>query len=257
MATSFIVYDSINMYRSDIDINEGTISGTSPTQTFAESDVIDNHTRSADQSIGYTLSAINSGDTIQYIVGSSATANCGAVYFTGASGGSGSIIRFLAGDSGSITNLETITPATTAGWKVADLTETTATKFYSKFLNTPINNVAEILIGKKLSFEVEADANVQTTFESSNTILRSLGGIEYALNTADEQKVITLSFQNISQTFKNDLITFQNNVKVEAKKFLFFDGTDYHWCRLTGPLSFLEIADSRYSTQIQMRQQIQ
>tara|TARA_R100000329_G_scaffold35941_1_gene33768 strand:- start:167 stop:937 length:771 start_codon:yes stop_codon:yes gene_type:complete len=254
---SFIVYDSINMYRSDNDINEGTLSGSSPTQTFAESNVIDDHERSADQSIGTTLTAINSGDTIQYALGSSATANCGAVYFTGASGGSGSIIRFLKGDSGSITNLETITPATEAGWKVADLTSSTSSKFYAKFLNTPISNVAEILIGKKLNFEVEPDANVQESFDSQNTILRSLGGTEYALNTSDPQKIFTITFGNISQTFKNDLITFMESVKVEAKKFLYYDGSNYHWVRLTGPLTFNEVADSRYSTSIQMRQQIQ
>jgi len=254
---SFIVYDSINMYRSDNDINEGTLSGSSPTQTFAESNVIDDHERSADQSIGTTLTAINSGDTIQYALGSSATANCGAVYFTGASGGSGSIIRFLKGDSGSITNLETISPATEAGWKVADLTSSTSSKFYAKFLNTPISNVAEILIGKKLNFEVEPDANVQESFDSQNTILRSLGGTEYALNTSDPQKIFTITFGNISQTFKNDLITFMENVKVEAKKFLYYDGSNYHWVRLTGPLTFNEVADSRYSTSIQMRQQIQ
>ena len=254
---SFIVYDSINMYRSDNDINEGTLSGSSPTQTFAESNVIDSHERSADQSIGTTLTAINSGDTIQYALGSSATANCGAVYFTGASGGSGSIIRFLKGDSGSITNLETITPATEAGWKVADLTSSTSSKFYAKFFNTPISNVAEILIGKKLNFEVEPDANVQESFESQNIITRSLGGTEYALNTSDPQKIFTISFGNISQTFKNDLITFMENSKIEAKKFLYFDGSAYHWCRLSGPISFSEVADSRYSCSITMRQQIQ
>jgi hypothetical protein len=253
---SYFIYDSINMYRSDNDVNEGTVSGTSPTQTFAESDVITNHERSADQNIGTTFSAINSGDTIQYAVGSSATADVAAAYFTGASGGSGSIIRILSGTSGSITNLETIAVATEAGWKVGDLTETTSDKFYVKFLNA-VSNVSEVIIGKKLSFEIEPDVNVQTSIDYENQVQRSLGGVEYALNVNPGQEIITISFQNISSTFKTDLITMQNALKGESKKFLYYDGSEFHWVRLDKPLVFTEVADSRFATQLTLRQQIQ
>jgi len=252
---SYFIYDSINMYRSDNDVNEGTVSGSSPTQTFAESDVITNHERSADQNIGTTFTAINSGDTIQYALGSSATADVAAAYFTGASGGTGSIIRILSGASGSITNLETIAVATEAGWKVGDLTETTSDKFYVKFLNA-VSNVSEVLIGKKLNFEIEPDVNIQSSINYENEVQRSLGGVEYAINVNPGQEVFTISFQNISSTFKSDLITMQDANKANAKKMLWFDGTNYHWVRLE-EMVFTEIADGRYSTQLKMRQQIQ
>ncbi len=253
---SYFIYDSINMYRSDNDVNEGTVSGSSPTQTFAQSDVITNHERSADQNIGTTFSAINVGDTIQYAVGSSATADVAAAYFTGASGGSGSIIRILSGASGSITNLETIPVASSAGWKVGDLTSTTSDKFYVKFLNA-VSNVSEVLIGKKLSFEVEPDVNVQTSIDYENQIQRSLGGVEYALNINSGQQLITISFQNVSSTFKDNLTTMQNALKGESTKFLYYDGSSYHWVRLDKPLVFTEVADGRFATQISLRQQIQ
>jgi len=253
---SFFIYDSINMYRSDNDINEGTVSGSSPTQTFAESDVITNHKRSADQNIGTTFSAINVGDTIQYAVGSSATADVAAAYFTGASGGSGSIIRILSGASGSITNLETIPVALSAGWKVGDLTSTTSDKFYVKFLNA-VSNVSEVIIGKKLAFEVEPDINVQTQRDYGTKVQKSLGGVEYAINTHDAQEIFTISFQNISSTFKSNLLIMENALKGESKKFLYYDGTNYHWVRLNGTMTFTEIADGRFATQIVMRQQIQ
>ena len=252
---SYFIYDSINMYRSDNDVNEGTVSGSSPTQTFAESDVITNHERSADQNIGTTFTAINSGDTIQYALGSSATADVAAAYFTGASGGTGSIIRILSGASGSITNLETIAVATEAGWKVGDLTETTSDKFYVKFLNA-VSNVSEVLIGKKLNFEIEPDVNIQSSINYENEVNRSLGGVEYAINVNPGQEVFTISFQNISSTFKSDLITMQNFNKANAKKMVWFDGTTHHWVRLE-EMVFNEIADGRYSTQLKMRQQIQ
>ena len=252
---SYFIYDSINMYRSDNDVNEGTVSGSSPTQTFAESDVITNHERSADQNIGTTFTAINSGDTIQCALGSSATADVAAAYFTGASGGTGSIIRILSGASGSITNLETIAVATEAGWKVGDLTETTSDKFYVKFLNA-VSNVSEVLIGKKLNFEIEPDVNIQSSINYENEVNRSLGGVEYAINVNPGQEVFTISFQNISSTFKSDLITMQNFNKANAKKMVWFDGTTHHWVRLE-EMVFNEIADGRYSTQLKMRQQIQ
>jgi hypothetical protein len=253
---SYFIYDSINMYRSDNDVNEGTVSGSSPTQTFSESDVITNHERSADQNIGTTFTAINSGDTIQYALGSTATADVAAAYFTGASGGSGSIIRILSGASGSITNLETIAVATEAGWKVGDLTSTTSDKFYVKFLNA-VSNVSEVLIGKKLTFEVEPDVNVQTSRDYGTQVQRSLGGVEYAINIHDAQEIFTISFQNISSTFKQDLITMQDAIKGQGKKFLYHDGGNFHWVRLEQTMTFTEIADGRFSTQIKMRQQIQ
>jgi len=253
---SFFIYDSINMYRSDNDVNEGTVSGSSPTQTFAESDVITNHERAADQNIGTTFTAINVGDTIQYALGSSATADVAAAYFTGASGGSGSIIRILSGASGSITNLETIAVATEAGWKVGDLTSTTSNKFYVKFLNA-VSNVSEVIIGKKLTFEVEPDINVQTAKDYGTQVQKSLGGVEYAINTHNGQEIFTISFQNISSTFKSDLLTFEDANKAQGKKFLYYDGTNYNWVRLDRPMVFTEVADGRFSTQIVMRQQIQ
>lgn len=253
---SFFIYDSINMYRSDNDVNEGTVSGSSPTQTFAESDVITNHERAADQNIGTTFTAINSGDTIQYALGSSATADVAAAYFTGASGGSGSIIRILSGASGSITNLETIAVATEAGWKVGDLTSTTSDKFYVKFLNA-VSNISEVIIGKKLAFEVEPDINVQTAKDYGTQVQKSLGGVEYAINTHNGQEIFTISFQNISSTFKSDLLTFEDANKAQGKKFLYYDGTNYNWVRLDRPMVFTEVADGRFSTQIVMRQQIQ
>ena len=253
---SYFIYDSINQYRSDNDVNEGTLSGSSPNQTFAESDVITNHERSADQNIGTTFTAINVGDTIQYALGSSATANVAAAYFTGASGGSGSIIRILSGASGSITNLETIAVASEAGWKVGDLTETTSDKFYIKFLNA-VSNVSEVIIGKKLNFEVEPDVNVQSSIDYNNEINTSLGGVEYAINVNPGQEVFTINFQNISNTFKTNLIAFQDANRGESKKFVYYDGTTHHWVRLARPLTFTEVADGRFSTSIQLRQQIQ
>ena len=254
---SYFIYDSINQYRSDNTITEGQMTD-SGTPTFSASDTLTSHERSSDQNIGTTISGVADRDAIEYAVGSSATANAAAVYFTGDDGvSSGTIMTFFVdNDRTSLASKGTISAVSAAGWAVANLTESTGTKFFTEF-NGSVSNVSEILIGKKLTFEIEPDINVQSSIDYANSVNRSLGGIEYALNVNQGQEVFTISFQNISSTFKANLITMQDALKGEATKFLWFDGTNYHWVRLDRPMTFTEVADGRFSTQLRLRQQIQ
>jgi|TARA_R100000455_G_C6268823_1_gene124353 hypothetical protein len=254
---SYFIYDSINMYRSDNTVSEGQMTD-SGTPTFSASDTLTSHERANDENIGTTISGVADRDAIEYAVGSSATADAAAVYFTGDDGvSSGTILTFFIDtDRTSLPSKGTISAVSGAGWAVADLTETTGTKFFTEF-NASVSNVSEILIGKKLNFEIEPDVNVQSSINYQNEVQRSLGGVEYALNVNQGQEVITISFQNISSTFKSNLITMQDALKGEATKFLYNDGSSFHWVRLDKPMTFTEIADGRFSTQIVLRQQIQ
>ena len=253
---SYFIYDSINMYRSDNTDSEGTIT----TGTFSPGTSVTLHERASDMNIGTGMSDIVDNDAIQYAVGGSATADAAAVYFLGDDGvASGTIMTFYASDTTSVgSSIGTISAVSGAGWQVASLTESTNTKFYTEFNATITNNIiSEILIGKKLNFEIEPDVNVQSSINYENEVQRSLGGVEYAINVNPGQEVFTISFQNISSTFKSDLITMQNHLKGESKKMLWFDSSNYHWVRLDKPMTFTEIADGRFSTQLVLRQQIQ
>ena len=254
---SYFIYDSINQYRSDNTISEGQMTD-SGTPTFSATSTITDHERASDQNIGTIISAVADRDAIEYAVGSSVTADAAAVYFTGDdSVSSGTIITFFIDtDRASLPSKGSISAVSGAGWAVADLTETTGNKFFTEF-NGAVTNVSEILIGKKLSFEVEPDVNVQSSINYQNEVQRSLGGVEYALNVNTGQEVHTISFQNISSTFKTNLTTMQDALKGEAKKFVWYDGSSFHWVRLDKPMTFTEIADGRFSTQLILRQQIQ
>ena len=255
--SSYFIYDSINQYRSDNVISEGQMSD-SGTPTFSASDTLTSHSRSSDQNIGTTISGVADRDAIEYAVGSSVTADAAAVYFTGDDGvSSGTIMTFfIDNDRTSLPSKGTISAVSGAGWAVASLTETTGTKFFTEF-NASVSNVSEILIGKKLSFEVEPDVNVQSSIDYNNIKNSSMGGVEYVINVNQGQEVITISFQNISSTFKTNLITMQDALRGESKKFLYNDGSSFHWVRLDKPMTFTEIADGRFSTQLVLRQQIQ
>ena len=254
---SYFIYDSINQYRSDNTITEGQMTD-SGTPTFSATSTITDHERASDQNIGTIISAVADRDAIEYAVGSSVTADAAAVYFTGDDGvSSGTIMTFFIDtDRASLPSKGTISAVSAAGWAVADLTETTGTKFFTEF-NGSVTNVSEVLIGKKLSFEVEPDVNIQSSIDYNNEINRSLGGVEYAINVNPGQEVFTISFQNFSSTFKTNLIAMQDDIKGEAKKFVWYDGTTHHWVRLDKPMTFTEIADGRFSTSITLRQQIQ
>ena len=254
---SYFIYDSINMYRSDNTVSEGQMTD-SGTPTFSASDTLTSHERANDQNIGTTISGVADRDSIEYAVGSSATADAAAVYFTGDDGvSSGTIMTFFIDtDRASLPSKGTISAVSGSGWATTDLTETTGDKFFTEF-NASVSNVSEILIGRKLNFEVEPDVNVQSSIDYNNDINTSLGGVSYALNVNPGQEVITISFQNISSTFKANLITMQDFLKGEATKFLYNDGSSFHWVRLDKPMTFTEIADGRFSTQIVLRQQIQ
>ena len=257
--SSYFIYDSINMYRSDNVDSEGQMSD-SGTPTFSTGTTVTSHERSSDQNIGTAISGIADLDAIEYAVGSTATANAAAVYFNADDGiSSGTIMNFFIDtDRASLANKGTISAVSAAGWAVTDLTETSANKFFVEFTGSITDNViTEILIGKKLSFEVEPDVNVQTKRDYGTSVQKSLGGIEYALNTHDAQEVSTISFQNISSTFKTNLLSMEDDLKGQSKKFLWYDGSSFHWVRLISPMTFNEIADGRFSTQIVMRQQIQ
>ena len=254
---SYFIYDSINMYRSDNTVSEGQMTD-SGTPTFSATSTITDHERASDQNIGTIISAVADRDAIEYAVGSSVTADAAAVYFTGDDGvSSGTIMTFfIDNDRTSLPSKGTISAVSGAGWAVASLTETTGTKFFTEF-NASVSNVSEILIGKKLSFEVEPDVNVQSSIDYNNIKNSSMGGVEYVINVNQGQEVITISFQNISSTFKTNLITMQDALRGESKKFLYNDGSSFHWVRLDKPMTFTEIADGRFSTQLVLRQQIQ
>ncbi|MEL0173692.1 MAG: hypothetical protein VW904_03105 [bacterium] len=255
---SFFVYDSINQYRSDSAITAGTYSGN----VFTESTgVITNYERAKDQNIGTVMTGMADGEAVMITVADvDPFANAVAVHFAGADGvtANDDELTLHTGRVFSAMSSQVVTfGSTDNNWKVGTFTNVADRIRFSLEFNESITNVSEIMFGTKLDFEVEPDINIQSSINYNNEINTSLGGVEYAINVNPGQEVFTISFQNISNTFKTDLITMQDALLGESKKFLWYDSTNYHWVRLAKPMTFTEVADDRFSTQLTLRQQVQ
>ena len=71
--SSYFIYDSINMYRSDNTSSEGTSDGS----TFTPGTVITDHERANDENIGTVISAVQNNDGI--VKRNSTDVVCGSV----------------------------------------------------------------------------------------------------------------------------------------------------------------------------------
>ncbi len=258
---SYFIYDSINQYRADNTISEGTFGSG-----FSASDTLTDHKRASDQNIGTIISGIVANEAIMYTVGTAAAANAIAVYFTGDDGvtANGDEMTIRAGNAvNALTAGGKSFASTHNGWAVSNIHNSgnyTNVGNYTMWcieFNEALTNISEILIGFKLDFEIEPDINIQRSRDYGTQIQKSLGGVEYAINIHDAQEITTIGFQNISSTFKDNLLIMEGHLKAQGKKFLWNDGSTFHWVRLDKPMVFTEVADGRFSTQIILRQQIQ
>ena len=116
--------------------------------------------------------------------------------------------------------------------------------------------VYRINIGSALTFENEPDIGIATYCKSFATDLNtSLGGVEYANKRHEPKTTWQLNFSNISQTFKNNLVSFEQDV-TNFKKFVYYDDSSYHYVRLDSPIKFTEVAFERFSASLKLREQL-
>ena len=115
--------------------------------------------------------------------------------------------------------------------------------------------LTEIIIGTKLEFENEPDIGIATQEIFGTDLNTSLGGVEYANKRHEPKTTFQLNFSNISQTFKNNLVSFEQDV-TNFKKFVYYDDSTYHYVRLDSPIKFTEVAFQRFSASLKLREQL-
>ena len=252
MARSFI-YDNIGLTESTL--TDGTVSGT----TFSPSSSIINEERAVDMSISTTFTGFNgaTNDALKFDVGTanaSTNANAIAVYFTSAHGHD---MKVYSGSSATAmgTAIANKIDNWVEGWNVITFSATAGRYWFIHATTGLFDDITEVIIGNKYDFAVNPELNAKTGEEFGTDIMTSYGGNEYANKRHAPKTTWDWNWSHILSTQKTALEDMNASVQ-DWKKFIYYDDTNYHYVRMTKPVTFTEVAPSVYSANMSLREQL-
>ena len=249
MAKTFY-YDSGDLLNATL--NDGTFSGSS----FSDSDSTTNEERLNDQSIATSISDYGSGDAVKITFSASTALDFVAVYFTSSESDNLSLYREVS--TNSYSSIKDMTATFSAGWTVGEFGSASATNWHLASTSGNVQNLTELIVGSKLEFEINPDIGIAEQENYGVDIQTSLGGVEYATKLHNPKSTISMSFSNISETFKDNLQSFEAQV-TNFKKFIYSEDSTtgpFHYVRLDSPIQFAEVAFQRYSASFTLREQL-
>ncbi len=246
-------------YYDTVGITEGTITaGTynSSTNVFsvAASEVTNEHYIN-DQSIAQAVTSFDNEDMIRIDLGSAKTASDIILYNNNSKDFDDLFVYHSSSATGSLT-LKLELNTTFTGWNANALTSSGSFRYW--FLRSEdgtYGGLSEVILGVPLTFENEPDIGIAQQEIFATDINKSLGGVEYANKRHEPQSTWTLNFANISSTFKDNLVSFEQDV-TNFKKFVYYDDSSYHYVRLDAPIKFTEVAYQRFSASLKLREQL-
>ncbi len=248
MAKSFI-YDSIGFTESTI--TDGNTSGG----TFSSSDTITNESRATDMSISTAITAFGIVNTIRFDLGSSKSADIIALYFSATETSNLTLYAHASSATDAGTSIEVMTSTFTAGWNVFDFSSTSNRYWFLVSTSGNIDNLTEVIIGTKYDFDVNFDLNNKLGEEFGTDVITSYGGNEYACKRHEPKTTWSWNWSYLTSGQKTSLDGLNSSVQ-DYKKFLYYDGTDYHYVRMTKPMDFTEVAPDIYSTAFSITEQL-
>ena len=248
MAKAFY-YDSGGLLEATV--NDGTLSSNN----FSDADTMTNEERLIDQSIATAVSGFGNTDAFKITFATSTALDFIALYFSAAETDNLSFQREVATNTyASVSNIST---DFVVGWNISEFSSASS----QDWLLSPtgdIANLTEIITGSKLEFEINPDIGILESDNFGVDLTKSLGGVQYALKRHNPIQTITLSFSSISNTFKTNLQSMQNDVQ-NFKKFIYSEnGTTgpFHYVRLEKPMQFKEVSSQRFSVNISLIEQL-
>jgi len=249
MAKKFY-YDSVDLL--DATITAGTISP--PNFSSSASAVTDEH-RITDQSIAQSVSSFDDEDAIRIDLSSNKSVDFILWHMSGSDSDK---LKFY--HSTNATNSLVIETTTQDGglnpnWNIETFSSQSKRYWFVQAHDGRVDNITEIIIGSALTFENEPDIGIATQEIFATDLNTSLGGVEYANKRHEPKTTFQLNFSNISQTFKNNLVSFEQDV-TNFKKFVYYDDSSYHYVRLDSPIKFTEVAFQRFSASLKLREQL-
>ena len=249
-----IYYDSVGL--TEATITAGTVSGT----TFsASTSAITNVHRINDQSISDAITSFGANDVIRIDFGASVDISNALTHNKSSATEEDNLLwQYHASSSTDMsTNAFVNFSSPAPGWDLAGSVDTVVSGRYwfLKSFHDTFDGLTEMIIGKPLVFENEPDIGIATQEIFGTDLNTSLGGVEYANKRHEPKTTFQLNFSNISQTFKNNLVSFEQDV-TNFKKFVYYDDSTYHYVRLDSPIKFTEVAFQRFSASLKLREQL-
>lgn len=252
MARSFI-YDNIGF--SEATITEGRFSGGT---FYPDTTRFTDEERLVDMSIGSAVSELltdGSGwDMLRFDLAAAENADAVAVYFTAEETNN---LRLYAGSSATaVSSIKEQMDATfVVGWNVFDFTQTSNRYWFLTTSDGGINGLTEIIVGTRYTFAVNPELNATTGEVFGTDIMTSYGGSEYANKRHEPKTTWDWNWSHILSTQKTALESLNASVQ-DWKKFVYYDDTNYHYVRMTKPVTFTEVAPNIYNANMSLREQL-
>ena len=248
-----LYYDSVNLL--DATITAGTVSGT----TFSASQsAITNVHRINDQSISDAITSFGANDVIRIDFGVSVDISTALTHNKSSATEEDNLLwQYHASSSTDMsTNAFVNFSSPAPSWDLAGGGSTFSGRYwFLKSQHDTFDGLTEMILGVPLTFENEPDIGIATQEIFATDLNTSLGGVEYANKRHEPKTTWQLNFSNISQTFKNNLVSFEQDV-TNFKKFVYYDDSSYHYVRLDSPIKFTEVAFQRFSASLKLREQL-
>ena len=249
MAKKFY-YDNVNLL--DAIITAGTLSGS--TFSTSASDITNEHYIN-DQSIGHAVSDFDDEDAIRIDFGSAKTITDVLTHNNSTSDETNDLWVYYSSSASNIENAFAINSTSPPSWDLVSAISRSARYWYLRSEDGVFSGLTEVIMGVPLTFENEPDIGIATQEIFATDLNTSLGGVEYANKRHEPKTTWQLNFSNISQTFKNNLVSFEQDV-TNFKKFVYYDDSSYHYVRLDSPIKFTEVAFERFSASLKLREQL-
>lgn len=245
----WILYDTIdllNAIREDGTYFPGTFN-------FSASASVTNEERINDQNIYQAISSFGAQDAIRFDLGSAKAADTVAVYFSAAETNDLILYASANSDSSDDNNVEDMTANFSKGWAVGTFTEATKRYWFLRSSSGTVVNLTELLIGKRTTFDFQPDMGISYAAKHGITDNTTPGGRFRSKRRFAPKKVFTLNWTSIDSTFKTTLETMKNTTHGDMHPVLFYDDSNYWYCRMTG-LNMTEVAFNRYSTSLTLEE---
>ena len=245
----YFFYDQVNLKNATLtsgDISGGSFSsGSNPSGRY----------NLIDESLEYGVTTMGSY-VIKIALTSAADPDSIATYISSANTGGVFSLQVYGSNSDTVGSSKSSVSNESSGWDIDTITYSTAYSNWFIESDNPMDDkiFKEVMFGKQLTFDTRPDTSINEGRATFSNIKEAYSGKQFATRLSDTKKTWTLTWSNISSSFKDDLITMRDTVSLDLP-FIFNDDSNSYYVRMESGLDMTEVAHQRFSTSINLIEQ--